>query len=338
MTKNSRPRSPSRVRVLPSSTSRSSVALASSPSSCLESAAKSGAFASASTFVSCGKSTRGIYISPGASPTPAARARVAAARWLCARFHSFPSSATVRLSPVGNEHGVVAESFGALLLGRDLAFERARAAELLAIRREDDELGHVAGAAVFALGPGERLQELRDVLLVVRRLRPRSGPSGSRVLRRASRPRGPSPRRSSSGRARRSGRSEPSPLRSRRRSRRSPLASRRRRAARSASRAGARGARGACPRSATRRPRYSSQRTARTSSSLDRCSTPRGRRPRPGGRPRGGAPGPHRPPPRAGSAPPSRAASRGSRAPERAAGRDAGRLRGRPAARRRATT
>src|SRR6186997_2152486 len=79
--------------------------------------------------------------------------------------------------PVRDEDGVVAEPFRPLRFGGDRAFERPRAAELLALGSQDDELGEIACAAVSRLGRGERFEELNHVLPVARVL--------ARVARRA---------------------------------------------------------------------------------------------------------------------------------------------------------
>ena len=105
----------------------------------------------------------------------AAQRRAARARCEFARFQSFPSSATVRSSPVGDEDRVVAEALVAAALLAIVALENPGAAQLRAFRAERDELADVAGAAVVdAVELGEQLPT--PSLGPARRLRFRAAP------------------------------------------------------------------------------------------------------------------------------------------------------------------
>ena len=67
---------------------------------------KSGARPSAVALSSCEKSCmRGIYRPNAPLPTASRSFAAARARWLCSAFHSFPSSATVAVSPSGMKTG-----------------------------------------------------------------------------------------------------------------------------------------------------------------------------------------------------------------------------------------
>src|SRR5512133_1066044 len=70
------------------------------------------------------------------------------------RMLRFPVVAELRnrsILALGNEDGVEAEALVTRRFGGDVSCERARAAELLAVRAERDELAHVAGPSLVSL-------------------------------------------------------------------------------------------------------------------------------------------------------------------------------------------
>ena len=95
-----------------------------------------------------------------ATGSRAALACAASARWECCAFQSSPSSATVRVSPRGTKTGSKPKPSSPAGAGAIVPrARRCRAAR--ALRRERDELAHVARAAVvLALTRAERLLDV----------------------------------------------------------------------------------------------------------------------------------------------------------------------------------